>query len=40
MELAEDAVIGTDFREFLGLDDVTVDVDLTANRADCFSIVA
>ncbi|MDV5168498.1 phenylalanine--tRNA ligase subunit beta [Photobacterium rosenbergii] len=38
MELAEDAVNGTDFREFLGLDDVTVDVDLTANRADCFSI--
>ncbi|WP_064604732.1 phenylalanine--tRNA ligase subunit beta [Photobacterium sp. J15] len=38
MELAEDAVLGTDFREFLGLDDVTVDVDLTANRADCFSI--
>ncbi|GLT20010.1 phenylalanine--tRNA ligase beta subunit [Vibrio zhanjiangensis] len=38
MELAEDAAIGTDFREFLGLDDVTVDVDLTANRADCFSI--
>ncbi|MDE1236975.1 phenylalanine--tRNA ligase subunit beta [Vibrio aestuarianus] len=38
MELAENAVIGTDFREFLNLDDVTVDVDLTANRADCFSI--
>ena len=38
MELAEDAVVGTDFRQFLGLDDVTVDVDLTANRADCFSI--
>ncbi|CAH8207931.1 phenylalanine--tRNA ligase subunit beta [Vibrio aestuarianus] len=38
MELAENAVIGTDFREFLDLDDVTVDVDLTANRADCFSI--
>ncbi|MBD1565902.1 phenylalanine--tRNA ligase subunit beta [Vibrio sp. S12_S33] len=38
MELAEDAVIGTDFRQFLNLDDVTVDVDLTANRADCFSI--
>lgn len=38
MELAEDAVIGTDFREFLGLDDVTIDVDLTANRADCFSV--
>ncbi|UJF18073.1 phenylalanine--tRNA ligase subunit beta [Vibrio sp. SS-MA-C1-2] len=38
MELADDAVLGTDFREFLGLNDVTVDVDLTANRADCFSI--
>lgn len=38
MELADDAVLGTDFREFLGLDDVTIDVDLTANRADCFSI--
>ncbi|MGF1690047.1 phenylalanine--tRNA ligase subunit beta [Photobacterium kagoshimensis] len=38
LELAESAVLGTDFREFLGLDDVTVDVDLTANRADCFSI--
>ncbi|KXI22054.1 phenylalanine--tRNA ligase subunit beta [Photobacterium sanguinicancri] len=38
LELAESAVLGTDFREFLGLSDVTVDVDLTANRADCFSI--
>ncbi|MBY8032854.1 phenylalanine--tRNA ligase subunit beta [Vibrio fluvialis] len=38
MELAEDAVIGTDFREFLTLDDVTIDVDLTSNRADCFSL--
>ncbi|ANO32789.1 phenylalanine--tRNA ligase subunit beta [Vibrio breoganii] len=38
MELPETAVIGTDFREFLDLNDVTVDVDLTANRADCFSI--
>jgi len=38
LELSETAVLGTDFREFLGLDDVTVDVDLTANRADCFSI--
>ncbi|MGF1740600.1 phenylalanine--tRNA ligase subunit beta [Vibrio profundum] len=38
MELATDAVVGTDFREFLALNDVTVDVDLTANRADCFSI--
>ena len=38
MELPQGAVLGTDFREFLGLNDVTVDVDLTANRADCFSI--
>ncbi|UGA56233.1 phenylalanine--tRNA ligase subunit beta [Vibrio sp. VB16] len=38
MELTEDAIIGKDFREYLDLDDVTIDVDLTANRADCFSI--
>lgn len=38
MELPESAVIGTDIREYLSLNDVTVDVDLTANRADCFSI--
>ncbi|EOD78691.1 Phenylalanyl-tRNA synthetase beta chain [Grimontia indica] len=38
MELPADAVIGTDFREFLKLNDVTIDVDLTANRADCLSI--
>ncbi|MGL0949446.1 phenylalanine--tRNA ligase subunit beta [Vibrio vulnificus] len=38
MELASDAPIGMDFRDFLALNDVTVDVDLTSNRADCFSI--
>ncbi|POB87162.1 phenylalanine--tRNA ligase subunit beta [Vibrio vulnificus] len=38
MELASDAPIGIDFRDFLALNDVTVDVDLTSNRADCFSI--
>ncbi|RXJ74366.1 phenylalanine--tRNA ligase subunit beta [Veronia nyctiphanis] len=38
MELPLDAVIGTDFRDFLSLNDVTIDVDLTANRADCLSI--
>ncbi|MBJ6907680.1 hypothetical protein, partial [Vibrio cholerae] len=26
------------FRDFLSLNDVTIDVDLTSNRADCFSI--
>ncbi|MEI8595735.1 phenylalanine--tRNA ligase subunit beta [Photobacterium sp. Hal280] len=38
MELPESAVIGTDFREFLSLNDVIIDVDLTPNRADCLSI--
>ncbi|KUI99007.1 phenylalanine--tRNA ligase subunit beta [Vibrio sp. MEBiC08052] len=38
MELAADAPIGMDFRTFLQLDDVTIDVDLTSNRADCFSL--
>jgi phenylalanyl-tRNA synthetase beta chain len=38
IELASDAVIGTDIREYLRLDDASIDVDLTANRADCLSI--
>ena len=38
LELSSDADIGTDIREFLELDDVTIDVDLTSNRADCFSL--
>ncbi|MGB2078750.1 MAG: phenylalanine--tRNA ligase subunit beta [Vibrio sp.] len=38
MELPQDAPLGQCFREFLSLDDVTIDVDLTANRADCFSL--
>jgi phenylalanyl-tRNA synthetase beta chain len=38
IELPEDAPIGVDLRDFLRLDDVTVDVDLTSNRADCFSL--
>ncbi|GLO60852.1 phenylalanine--tRNA ligase beta subunit [Vibrio sp. MACH09] len=38
LELPVGAEIGTDFREFLDLNDVTIDVDLTANRADCFSL--
>lgn len=38
MELAKNAPIGMDFRDFLSLNDVTIDVDLTSNRADCFSI--
>lgn len=38
IELPEDAPIGTDIRQYLGLDDHTLDVDLTPNRADCLGI--
>ncbi len=38
MELAQDAPLGTCVREYLDLDDVTIDVDLTANRGDCLGI--
>lgn len=38
MELPADAPVGQDLREYLGLDDITIDVDLTPNRADCLSL--
>ncbi|PKF63687.1 phenylalanine--tRNA ligase subunit beta [Psychromonas sp. psych-6C06] len=38
IELPLDAPIGQCVREYLQLDDVTIDVDLTANRADCLGI--
>lgn len=38
MELAQDAPVGTCLREYLGLDDKIIDVDLTPNRGDCLSI--
>ncbi len=38
MELAIDAPLGTCVREYLDLNDVTIDVDLTANRGDCLGI--
>ena len=38
IELPSDAPIGTDIREYLQLDDVTIEVDLTPNRADCLGI--
>lgn len=38
IELPLDAPIGTCIREYLSLDDVIIDVDLTANRADCLGI--
>ncbi|MGF1614861.1 MAG: phenylalanine--tRNA ligase subunit beta [Gammaproteobacteria bacterium] len=38
LELPEDAPVGTDLADYLGLDDVSIDVDLTPNRGDCLSI--
>ncbi|WP_221077163.1 phenylalanine--tRNA ligase subunit beta [Agarivorans aestuarii] len=38
MELPSDAPIGTDLRDYLKLDDVIIEVDLTPNRADCLSL--
>jgi len=37
-ELPEDAPTGKDLREYLGLDDETIEVDLTPNRSDCLGI--
>jgi phenylalanyl-tRNA synthetase beta chain len=38
MELPVSAPVGADLREYLGLDDSIIDVDLTPNRGDCLSI--
>jgi phenylalanyl-tRNA synthetase beta chain len=38
MELANDAPLGVCVREYLDLNDVTIDVDLTANRGDCLGL--
>ncbi|WP_438970905.1 phenylalanine--tRNA ligase subunit beta [Methylophaga sp.] len=38
MELADDAPIGGDIRDYLNLDDVTIDIDLTPNRSDCLGV--
>lgn len=38
MELACDAPVGVDIRDYLSLDDTVIDVDLTPNRADCLSV--
>lgn len=39
MELPDDAPVGLDIREYLSLDDYVFDIDLTPNRADCFSVL-
>ncbi|RUO46230.1 phenylalanine--tRNA ligase subunit beta [Pseudidiomarina donghaiensis] len=38
IELPADAPVGMDYREYLDLNDVVLDVDLTPNRADCLGI--
>jgi phenylalanyl-tRNA synthetase beta chain len=38
MELADEAPVGTDFRDYMGLNDQSIDVDLTPNRSDCLSV--
>lgn len=38
MELPNDAPVGKDIRDYLNLDDVMIELSLTPNRADCFSI--
>lgn len=39
MELDADAPVGTDLRDYLSLEDKVLDIDLTPNRADCFSVL-
>jgi phenylalanyl-tRNA synthetase beta chain len=38
MELAADAPVGSDFRDYLGLDDQVLEIGLTPNRADCLGV--
>jgi phenylalanyl-tRNA synthetase beta chain len=38
-DLPADAPVGRDLRDWLGLDDAVIDVDLTPNRGDCFSVL-
>ena len=37
-ELAADAPVGEDLRDYLQLDDVCIELDLTPNRSDCLSV--
>ncbi len=38
-DLPADAPVGVGLRDWLGLDDTVIDVDLTPNRGDCFSVL-
>ncbi|WP_406667934.1 phenylalanine--tRNA ligase subunit beta [Gallaecimonas sp. GXIMD1310] len=39
IELPADASVGVSVREYLGLDDNSIEVDLTPNRADCLGLL-
>lgn len=39
IELPNDAPIGVDLREYMHLNGTILDIDLTPNRADCFSVL-
>lgn len=39
LELDEPVAAGTDFTEYMKLDDTVFELDLTPNRADCFSVL-
>lgn len=39
IELPLDATVGTDIREYLQLDDNTIEISVTPNRADCLGII-
>lgn len=39
MELPSDAPVGMDVRQYLKLDDNVVEIELTANRGDCLSVL-
>ena len=38
LELPADAPVGVDIREYLGLDNQILDISITPNRGDCFSV--
>jgi len=38
LELPEDAPLGENLRQWLALDDTSIEIDLTPNRSDCLSI--
>lgn len=39
LELPDDAVLGTDFRDYFSLNDTVFDFELTPNRGDCLSVL-